>query len=268
MPIWSSNRSLVQELLPSAKRERWNLKNHVFKKTWTTFQVSVFSFHPFFLGAEIQSYFVNPSFFRFFPCEVASGQNPSVLLGDSSTWSKNFVFKSGDTSAKFNSIAPARMVGSVFKPRFCLFEPKGLESRKRTHTHTQTLFDDRTTNNYTLNFKLLLQTHVFNRWKPTKITQPYRCCILPPQGAPCSTIDPTSCRGAGHGRYMAHDASAFGSHHGWMDLKYPKRGMKGGWPKKAREQLIKRLFNRWLVDMRNVNHESKQAATRSWKLIL
>lgn len=83
--------------------------------------------------------------------------------------------------------------------------------------------------------------------KASKITQPYpRCiafqgmlytrsrsrlqrCFLPAlPGAPCCTIDPTSCRGAGDGRYMAHDASAFGSHHGekWMDLKYPKKGMK------------------------------------------
>lgn len=54
-------------------------------------------------------------------------------------------------------------------------------------------------------------------------------CFLPAlPGAPCSTIDPTSCRGAGDGRYMAHDASAFGSHHGekWMDLRFSDKGMK------------------------------------------
>lgn len=74
----------------------------------------------------------------------------------------------------------------------------------------------------------MLYIYTYIVWKVPSLPVLYNGVTTALPGAPCSTIDPTSCRGAGDGRYMAHDASAFGSHHGekWMDLKYPKRGMK------------------------------------------
>ncbi len=122
-------------------------------------------------------------------------------------------------------------------------------------------------------------THFFLQMKlPKKITPLYPCWIawkvgiiyytrslsvIPTgtarlSGASCCAVDPTSCRGVGHGRYMAHDASAFGSHHGWMEGS-PKRGwrMDLDWNRELTGNQTDFFYSRWLADM--ACHESKHA---------